>query len=435
MKIQIFSASITPRLHYICNYIFNQIADVEYELISDVSLVNPDAKLINYSTLDLQCDLKIIPAGLIHESGIQSHLFVPVKIEETIQIFHSVNCPYGFDVFAAIFFMLSRYEEYHCKEKDTHQRMKAESSLAYQNGFLEVPVVDIWVGNFLKKLGIQIKPQHQFKYLQTFDIDNAYAYRYKGLGRNIGGLLSAFFKLEWRYFWQRIMVLGDFMKDPYDSYGYQLKIVEKTGVKPIWFLQIGDYSKYDTNIPVKSSGFLHLISYFKKFGSLGLHPSYASNSDVTKLQKEHKRLSKINGVKITQSRQHYLVIRWPATYRNLIDLGITDDYTMGFSSHSGFRAGTCRPFLWYDLEAEESTQLTVHPFFCMDGTLREYMKLNPDEAIEKIQLGMKITLEYGGEYVSLWHNHSVSDKNEWKGWRRVFEAQYDFLKSINYKTE
>jgi len=435
MKIQIFSVSITPRLQYVCNYIFNHISDLGFELISDVSEVNPDLKLVNYSNLDLACTLKIIPAGLLSERGVQPHQSVSFHQGTFPVLFYSAQCPHGFDVFAAVFFMLSRYEEYHCKEKDKHSRMKAEKSLAYEYGFLENPVVDIWVDHLLEKLSLKHNPNLKFKFLQTYDIDNAYAYRYKGAGRNIGGLLSAFFKLQWKYFWQRIMVLGDFMKDPYDSYGYQLKIVEKTGVKPLWFLQIGDYSKYDTNIPVKSSGFLNLISYFKKFGSLGLHPSYASNFDVTKLQKEHKRLSKINGIKITQSRQHYLVILWPSTYRNLIDLGITDDYTMGFSSHSGFRAGTCRPFLWYDLEAEEPTQLTVHPFFCMDGTLREYMKLLPDEAIEKIKLGMKKTMEYGGEYVSLWHNHSVSDKNEWEGWRRVFEAQYDFLKSINYKTE
>jgi hypothetical protein len=26
-----------------------------------------------------------------------------------------------------------------------------------------------------------------------------------------------------------------------------------------------------------------------------------------------------------------------------------------------------------------------------------------------------------GTFVTLWHNHTVNDKDEWKGWRKVYE--------------
>ena len=153
----------------------------------------------------------------------------------------------------------------------------------------------------------------------------------------------------------------------------------------------------------------------------GIHPSFASNQMPEKITVEKKRLKEITGDEVTKSRQHFLKLRFPDTYRNLLAAGITDDYTMGFAEDIGFRAGLCTPFLWYDLKEEKQTGLTVHPFAVMDGTLNNYLKLSPEQAVEKVKGIIQEVKNVKGEFITIWHNETLSDWREWKGWRDVYE--------------
>ena len=131
----------------------------------------------------------------------------------------------------------------------------------------------------------------------------------------------------------------------------------------------------------KIIGFQKLIQRISKEYEIGIHPSFAGfvHGCHGKVIKEKERLEKIVEKKITKSRQHYLNLKFPKTYQNLIKAGITEDYTMGFADQIGFRAGTCTPYYFYDLENETKTDLLIVPFQVMDGTLLHYLKLSPDE--------------------------------------------------------
>ena len=94
---------------------------------------------------------------------------------------------------------------------------------------------------------------------------------------------------------------------------------------------------------------------------------------------------------------------------------------MGYASEIGFRASICRPFMFYDLDLDTETKLQLTPFMLMDNTLKDYMKLSPDEAIERSEKLIDEVKKVNGTFVTLWHNHSVNDRDEWAGWRRVYE--------------
>ncbi|NJO89826.1 MAG: hypothetical protein HC831_13425 [Chloroflexia bacterium] len=55
-------------------------------------------------------------------------------------------------------------------------------------------------------------------------------------------------------------------------------------------------------------------------------------------------------------------------------MGITNDYSMGYSSHPGFRAGTCTPFYFFNLKTDEKTNLKITPFAVMDVGFIDYLK-------------------------------------------------------------
>jgi hypothetical protein len=154
---------------------------------------------------------------------------------------------------------------------------------------------------------------------------------------------------------------------------------------------------------------------------IGIHPSFKSNSYEFYLHNEIERLESIIKKRVHLSRQHFLILKFPYTYQTLIGQEISDDYTMGFADVIGFRAGTARPFKWFDLTKNEITNLTVHPFVFMDGTLNDYMKLTPDQAIKQIDLLYQEVKEYGGEFSFIWHNETIGEYGIWKDWSKVFE--------------
>jgi hypothetical protein len=123
---------------------------------------------------------------------------------------------------------------------------------------------------------------------------------------------------------------------------------------------------------------------------------------------------------IQKSRQHFLKLSLPETYRTLVELGIKEDYTMGYPNAIGFRASTCTPFNFYDLKSEKELPLRVVPFQAMDRALLETFA--PQEAVsETLRMASRIK-EVGGTFVTIWHNESLSGINEWKGWENVFET-------------
>ena len=136
---------------------------------------------------------------------------------------------------------------------------------------------------------------------------------------------------------------------------------------------------------------------------------------------EINRLEEIVDKRIFCSRQHFLFLKIPFTYQTLIGQEITDDFTMGFADIVGFRMGTSRPTKWFDLSKNCITELTIHPFAFMDGTLNEYLKLKPDDAKQKISALFSEVKNYGGEFSFIWHNETIGDYRTWKGWKAVFE--------------
>jgi hypothetical protein len=57
----------------------------------------------------------------------------------------------------------------------------------------------------------------------------------------------------------------------------------------------------------------------------------------------------------------------------------------------------------------------------MDATLNLYMNLSPEAAVQKVKELVDETRKVGGVFISLWHNETLSDEKQWKGWRAVYE--------------
>lgn len=380
---------------------------------------------LHYGNLSIGDELFFYASPLLFERGIRAqkikmgeHLGVPIFF------IHSNNPELPFDPFAASFFLLSRYEEYLPHQKDEHGRFPAEESVAYKHHFLHLPVVDIWI-DMLREVLLKHYPntpivRRQYKFVPTYDIDIAYAYRNKGLLRNLGGYLQSLRHGRIDTMRYRTRVLFGFDPDPYDTYDFQMALQQKYGFRPSYFFLVGDYAMYDKNISIEKLTYQNLIRYLADFYDAGIHPSYESNKSDKILRREIADLAQIIRRDIKKSRQHYLKLSIPQTYQQLIALDIEKDYSMGYSSQLGFRAGTSSSFDFYDLSLETPTYLRIMPFAVMDVTLHDYLKLSPELAVQKVGQLIAVTKKVNGLFCTIWHNHTLSDAGDWQGWRQVY---------------
>jgi peptidoglycan/xylan/chitin deacetylase (PgdA/CDA1 family) len=222
--------------------------------------------------------------------------------------------------------------------------------------------------------------------------------------------------------WYRLIVVLKIRKDPFDTFQRILKIRKTKDIKTIFFCSIGDYTTFDTNVSASKNKYRLLIKELVDYASVGLHPSYFTMQNAAMLKKEKERLESITHAPVKRSRQHYLRFNLPETYQQLIDLEIEEDYSMGYASRVGFRAGTCTPFYFYDLDFEIQTPLKVFPFALMDTTLNDYMKLTPKQSLGKIRDLRNEVKAVNGTFITLFHNESLSNHLRWRGWKRLYES-------------
>ncbi len=422
--LKVYSKIKSNRFLYALKLVLTQVCELSFQLVTDKTELTPNDFILNYSGERIEGSFQIHPYGLLSEKDFkQFDLSFEYGGEEKVKLFLTEFDHLGFDIFSASFFLASRMEEYWKFEKDKHQRFESTNSIAHKLGILHLPLINIWGNVFLNKLNqhfnLNLKLNKEFTIINTIDIDNAWAFKNKGIYRTIGGIGKSILNKNFKETKNRLATLLFNKKDPYDTYDY----IEKTAnnLKSIYFFLLGDRATYDKNISNKNKQFASLIRRISKKSEIGIHPSYQSFLNATQQKVELKRLENITSTTINKARKHYLRLSIPETYRIYVENGITDDYTMGYADNIGFRAGICTPFSFFDLLQDKELPLTIYPFAYMDGTLNQYLNLPISDALEKINFIKDQVKEVNGVFIGIWHNETLNDLGIWKGWRAVYE--------------
>lgn len=429
----IYTPKKTSRIEYIFQLFFKDLWQIDYQITYDKDIfINSDLPKLNYSMQQFRDELFVESHGLLSQTEIVDQEFIFSKWDDLPIFFPSTNKnTIPFDLFSASFYLVSRYEEYLPHFRDHYDRFKAEESLAYQNDFLDKPLVNLWAKKFKDIIKLKypelVFPKREFKYVSTIDIDNAYYFLEKGFARNTASFLKSILQMDKQAILKRYNVLIGRHKDPYDTYNYQLNILKKYNLEFIYFILLGNYGLNDKNVLVTSRKFQLLIKNLSDFATIGLHPSFNSNKSKRLLKIERDRLVDITKSELHKSRQHFLKLSLPNTYRNLIDLDIFNDYTMGYSEFPGFRASICHSYFFYDLELEKTTSLRIHPFAIMDATFRYYLNYTPQQSLDSIKKVVDQVKYVDGTLISVWHNETWSDYKEWKGWKLLFKEMVEYI--------
>jgi hypothetical protein len=333
----------------------------------------------------------------------------------------------GIDIFAGIFFFLTRWEEISLIPKDKFLRINEQELFSVKNNIHKRPVVDEYVEllkNFIqKKFSFNNFNSRVFKSYITHDID--YLFRYdnfikflKALGGDIvkRKSLTDFFTSLRDYYNYNFRKLPDV----WDTFDYLMDLSEKKSIVSRFYFIAGKKGEFDVRFDIDDTKCIQILQkILARNHIVGIHPSYSSFNNENQLKLEISRLQQYVN-KVEEGRQHYLRFSIPETWNIWEKSGLKIDSSLGFYSLTGFRCGTCMEYKVFDVIQRKMLNLTERPLIIMDTALKRESKNDKNSAINISLDLLNIVKRFNGDFVLLWHNNNLQI-NEWKGWGRVYE--------------
>jgi hypothetical protein len=422
--ILVYTPKITRRIEYIFKHIFINIIGLNVNLHLKVNeFVSFDGPKLSYSPKQLSNEFYIKSNSILLEQGF-SDIEIDIRNwDDSKCFFYNENGTIPFDIFAAAFYLISRYEEYLPHLKDVYGRFSYQESIAHKNDFLEEPVIDIWAFKLKESLRSFfpniIFEEKKFNLKTIIDVPSVYYYKNKGFLRTIGGIFTDLARLKPKNIYSRLLVLFRLQKDPYDTFNWIINKQKQVSDKFLFFFLVGKFSTYDKNISLVKQPFINTIKLVSDYSIIGLKLSFFALSNLNILKKEKADIESITNRDLTISRNSFSKVNLPINYRNLIKLNIREDYTMGYVNKIGFRASTCTPFLFYDIDNDIQTPLLINPYNLMDYSLLNInsfldKKEKVIETIEKVK-------SVNGTFTSIFHNYSFSNDPRWNRFKEIFD--------------
>lgn len=399
----IYTHKITPRISYTFRQIFIEILGIEYKFTSKIEeFIAHKGLKFSYANENLGNEFFVQSKDILWQQGVE-HQKTSVENWGDVPCFFETDdsSDLPFDIFAASFYLLSRYEEYLPHQNDKFNRFPASESLAYKHDFLKKPVVDIWAFKFMEILRERFEDlelrQREVVNKNVLAVAEAYEYKKKGVVRTLGASIRDFLQLKIVDFLERLRVLLFLKKDPYDIYDELITFSKHEGLSWIFMFQLSNYSIYSKNISYNKASYHALIKSMGDYGELGLLAGIEALGDFDILKTEKKRWESIVNRPLKTILNHKYDLHLPEVYNNFDKLEIERDFSMGFVDAIGFRAGTCTPFLFYDIELERISPLVMETPVFNSRLMKDYsyfkIKTNLEEVREEIEaVGGDITV-------------------------------------------
>lgn len=358
MKLLVYVPLLTPRIRYIFNFIFNEILQTQVGFSSNAAEFKSSAlPKISYSSQPLGEETFFRQSDFLLSHTIKPPTIRTTTFGDMIVPFAVDNSSLPFDVFAASFYFVSRYEEYLPFSAGQDGDYPPEISLQHKLKLLEFPVIDGWA-LVLKNLLLKRFPNLHFgkKEFTFTPLLCMYAQERSAMNRLTGTAMRLFRKLpNWKKPLPEPKMSGlrIFLNDQHEKYC----------ISPVYF------------------------------------SAYAE-----------------------EARQHCeKQLSFPNSYLQLLKKGVDKDYRMGYPSKIGFRAGTCTPFFWYDLQLEKVTHLLVHPVAVNDQVLKQARTFDIDEILNQWGRLIENVKLLNGHFYILWHRETLPEFGKGKVGRRLYQ--------------
>lgn len=430
-EVQVHIEERNPRTRHAVSLVLEDLLGWSTRHVDD-PLAAMDGPLLVYGKARVPGALNIQPCGWLSEAGGRPCDPEVVVEDGLATLFPVSGGALSFDPFAAAFFQLSRHEEWFPMERDAHGRPITAALHAARNNYLHRPVVDEWavlLARTWRAIDPRVpEPARAYSQTVTVDLDNGLKYRGRSWWRTLGSWFRDLLKGQWADVRERLDVLSGRIQDPF-LIDDQLRsaFTHAAGQVKVFVLS-APRGEHDHAVPITTPSFADQLRSMRSWAQVGVHPSYESSERSGLAARERDALSRVIDGPVVISRQHFLRIHVPRTLRELEALGIREEHSLGLHDRLGFRCGTCSPYRWYDLELERPTELMIHPFTVMDNTLRDKLKLTPEEAVEQVRPLIDAVRRVNGTFIGLWHESFLARTGRHRAWRSAILSIIDMAR-------
>lgn len=423
----IYTQKVTPRITYSFKHICTRVLGVEIKFTSKIEeFIAYEGMKLSYGKKRLGNELFFQNVDLLLEQGF-SDVEIKVLDWEDTKCFFSVseNSDLPFDIFAATFYLLSRYEEYLPHVKDEFGRFPALESLAHKEKFLNTPVIDFWIDKF-KSILISRFPdisfsKQEYNSTSVISVSHVFNFKNKGFLRTLGGTFVDLINFKFSRLSDRLNVLLRLKKDPYNVFDELISLVKNHKIKLNFMFQLSNFNAYDRNINYNRLNYREIIKYVADYSTVGLRLGYFAISDIETLKVEKKRFENIIHGPLQNVINTKYNLMLPEHYGFLNELEVPNDYSMGYPETIGFRAGTSLPFLFYDINLEITTPLKIHPYVFHSQATHFYDSKSLQVIISKIRKDLK---KVNGNMLTIFKSRDFSEYFDYK-------YHYSLLKQLH----
>lgn len=421
----------SPRATYVVSHVLGRMLGIPLRIEADLNAFRQaDGPKLVYGATALEGALQVPWSGALTA-------LPPGDPPMAVQDGMPVLFPAGdrSDVFAAAFFLLALVDEQRCTARDAHDRVPSEALFTVRAGLADEPWLDRWALRLLTELeqrwpGLAGRPR-QYRHVLTVDMDNLLRYAGRPSGRAFGASAKDILHARAGAVVERWQVRLGARRDPFEQALDRVVAMRPLVDQARLFLLLRGEGPHDHAVPAErwpQPYARRIAGLHDDRIDLGLHPSYGTSERPERMEQEVRTFTNTIGP-LWATRQHFLRVRLPGTLQWLAKARIAEEHSLGFADRAGFRASTCTPFPWYDLEREEETGLLLVPFHAMDSALIERKGLGPDAVVEAMNAVSDTVRAVGGTFVSVWHDRYLSGHREFGPWPAVFERVVQHAKA------
>lgn len=367
----------------------------------------------------------------------------PLREEDQAIELRLNRAKFNFDLLGQLYWLLSRKEEtYKDNLLDFHGRFSGKLSHAFQNDYLDRPIVDEWI-DFVKKVIQSINPQLKFKknYFSinvSHDVDSPSRYGFCGTKRLIEAVAGDLFKHKNFLSILKIPHIRFSARtelhaaDSYNTFDWLMDVSEENNIKSsFYFICDKTDSEKDADYRMDYPSIKRLLKQINIRGhEIGLHPSYNSYKDSNQITTEFEVLRNacfLEGINQDNwgGRMHFLRWEHPKTMNALNRAGLSYDNTLGYADMPGFRCGTCFEYPAFDPINNVELDLRIRPLIVMECTIiaKRYMNLGLGCESRDVFLDLKEKCnKVDGIYSILWHNSQLVSNDEKQFYKGVLHS-------------
>ena len=420
----IYTPKTTHRITYTFKHICRRVLGIEVKFTNVLEeFISYSGPKLSYGKKPLGNELFIQSYGLLNQQGFDS-IDISVREWDDTKCFFLVGklSALPFDIFSASFYLLSRYEEYLPHVKDEKGRFLASESIAFKEGFLQSPVVDIWAFKFKELLERTFQnlifSERKMTIHNLIEASQPFAYSQKGFLRSLSGFVKDISKFQIKKLFRRIGVVLGIKEDPFNTFDWIINTTKESKIKLTIFFILGEAINFIEGTNYRRKKFKLIIKTVSDYKKVGLIFSKDALHSFEILKKEKNQIEKINNRDLFSSMNTQYMLSLPDNFRNLVELEVQKDFSLVYENQYGFRASSCTPFLFYDLDYEIVSPLLIHPIAL---TTEAFKGKKEHEIIAVIEELIKSVKKVNGTFSMVFNNRNFASDKENKVWQHLFK--------------